>query len=186
MFQEYLVFLLKIPIFKHQILSMIIIIICLMITLISEIIEYYKENNQDNRLFYIIYVLFLLLINQSFSSGIDNIEKYLLDYDFINPFKLLMMKGIIGFFINLLFFIYQDPLEQIKIINDDTPEKMPYLIFLIILFFLLSCGRNIYKIITIKLYSPTTKALSDYIFVPLLIIYYFIFDNDFTVNNNKI
>ena len=97
-----------------------------------------------------------------------------------------MMKGIIGFFINLLFFIYQDPLEQIKIINDDTPEKMPYLIFLIILFFLLSCGRNIYKIITIKLYSPTTKALSDYIFVPLLIIYYFIFDNDFTVNNNKI
>ena len=120
---------LKIHIFKHQILSMIIILICLIITLITEIIEYYKENNQDDRLFYIIYVLFLLIINQSFTSGFDIIEKYLLDFDFINPFKLLMIKGIIGFFITLLFCIYQDPFEQMKIINEKTPEKISYLIF---------------------------------------------------------
>ena len=179
-------FILKIPIFKHQILSMIIILACLLITLITEIIEYYEENSQDDRLFYIIYVLFLLLINQTFTSGFDIIEKYLLDFDFVNPFKLLMMKGMIGFFIILLFCIYQDPFEQIKIINDNTPEKIPYLIVSLILYFLFSCGRNIYRIITIKLYSPTHKALFDYIFVPLLIIYYFIFDNDFTVNNNKV
>ena len=68
--------------------------------IITEIIEYYEENNQDDRLFYIIYILFLLLINQAFALGFDIIEKYLLDFDFINPFKLLMIKGIIGFFIN--------------------------------------------------------------------------------------
>ena len=50
----------------------------------------------------------------------------------------------------------------------------------------MSCGRNIYRITTNKLYSPTTKALSDYIYVPLLIIYYFIWENDFSAKDKKI
>ena len=54
-----------------------------------------------------------------------------------------MIKGIIGFFITLLFCIYQDPFEQMKIINEETPEKISYLIFLLILYFLFCCGRNI-------------------------------------------
>ena len=102
-------FSLKIPIFKHQIISIIIILICLVITIITEMIEYYNEYNQEKGLRYIVYVLFLLLINQAYTSGFDVIEIYFLEYNFINPFKLLMLKGIFGFVMTLLFCIYQDP-----------------------------------------------------------------------------
>lgn len=179
-------FSLKIPIFKHQIISIIIILICLVITILTEMIEYYNEYNQEKGLRYIIYILFLLLINQAYTSGFDVIEKYFLEFNFINPFKLLMLEGIFGFVMTSLFCIHQDPLEQMKIINKKTPEKIKGLIIFLFVLFLLSCGRNIYRITTNKLYSPTTKALTDYIFVPLLIIYYFIFENDFTVKNKKI
>ena len=54
------------------------------------------------------------------------------------------------------------------------------------IFFLLSCGRNVYRITTTKLFSPTHKALFDYILVPLLIIYYYIWDNDFKINGKKV
>ena len=179
-------FSLKIPLFKHQIISIIIILICLLITILTEMIEYYNEYNQEKGLIYIIYVLFLLVINQAFISGFDVIEKYFLEFNFINPFKLLMLEGIFGFVMTLLFCIHEDPFEQMKIINKKTPEKIKGLIIFLFVLFLLSCGRNIYRITTNKLYSPTTKALTDYIFVPLLIIYYFIFENDFTVKNKKI
>ena len=86
-----------------------------------------------------------------------SIEKYLLEYDFINPFKLLMLEGAIGMFFCLLFTIHQDPFEQLNIIKKENPEYIPYLIICIFIFFLFSCGRNIYRIISNKLYSIYKK-----------------------------
>ena len=172
-------YILKIPIFRHQIVSMMIIFICLIFTIIIEIVEFYNEHHKDKGISYIIYVIFLLLINDTFTSGFDVIEKYLLEYNFIYPFRLLMYEGIFGIFFISLFTIYQDLFEQIKIIKNDNPEDLKYLIILLIIFFFLSCGRNIYRIITNKLYSPTDKALSNYIFVPFLIIINYFVNDDF-------
>ena len=97
-----------------------------------------------------------------------------------------MLEDIFGFFITLLFCIYQDPFEQIKLINKERPEKTKGLVFCLFIYLLVSCGKNIYGITTNKIYSPTTKALADYIFVPFLIIYIFFFYEDFTVKNKKI
>ena len=179
-------FVLEIPIFKHQILSIIIILICLLVTISTEMVEFYRDHNKSKGLRYIIFIIFLFIINQTFTSGCDIIEKYLLEYDFINPFKLLMLEGAIGMFFCLLFTIHQDPFEQLKIIRKENPEYIPYLIICIFIFFLFSCGRNIYRIISNKLYSPTSKALFDYIFVPFFIINYFLLDNDFTINGKRI
>ena len=179
-------FILNIPIFKHQKLSIITILFCLIIVIITEMIEYYDKQNQSEGSMYIIFVLILFIINQNFSSGFDVIEKYLLEVDHINPFKLLMLEGLLGFILFLLFSIYQNPFEEINKVKDKMPQKMPLLILFLILFFFLSCGRNIYRITTNKLYSPTTKALSDYIYVPIFIIYYFIWENDFSAKDKKI
>ena len=80
-------------------------------------VEYYREHNKVHGLRYIIFIIFLFIINQTFTSGCDIIEKYLLEYDCINPFKLLMLEGAIGMFFCLLFTIHQDPFEQLKIIK---------------------------------------------------------------------
>lgn len=79
-------------------------------------------------------VIFLLVINQSFNSGLDVIEKYLLEYDFLNPFQMLMMEGLIGLFYSSLFTIYQNPFQKIKSVYKTDPDKFPFLIILLILF----------------------------------------------------
>ena len=169
-------FILGFPIFKHQKISLIIKLICLIILVVTEMIEHYQNEK-------VFPVIFLLVINQSFNSGLDVIEKYLLEYDFLNPFQMLMMEGLIGLFYSSLFTIYQNPFQKIKSVYKTDPDKFPFLIILLILFFLLTCGRNIYRVITNKLYSPTNKALFDYILTPLLVIYYFVSEEDDSDNN---
>lgn len=159
-------FILGLPIFKHQKISLIIILICLIILVVTEMIEYYQDR--------IFKVIFFLVINQAFNSGLDVIEKYLLEYDFLNPFIMLMTEGLIGLFYSSLFAIYQNPFQKIKSVYKMDPGKMPFLIIFLIIFFILTCVRNIYRVITNKLYSPTNKALFDYILTPLIIVYYFI------------
>jgi hypothetical protein len=178
---------LKIPIFKHQIITIIIISVCLIIVIATEIIYYYH----DSRILSDYSILVLMIIDHIFNSSIDIIEKYLLEYDFINPYLMLMLEGIFGLFFSFLFSFYRSPFIKIKKIynkynNDSESKDFIYLIICLIVYFFLSCGRNIYRVTTNKLYSPTTKALFDYILVPFLIIFYYVWDNDFQSNNRRL
>ena len=56
------------------------------------------------------------------------------------------------------------------------------MIICLIFYFLFSGGKNIYRILTNKLYSPITKSLADSILDPLLLISFFCFENDFKNN----
>ena len=104
---------------------------------------------------------------------------------------MLMFKGILGLFFSFLFSFYRSPFIKIKKIydkynNDSESKDFIYLIICIIIYFFLSCGRNVYRITTNKLYSPTTKALFDYILAPFLIIFYYTLDHDFQSNNERL
>ena len=174
---------LNFPIFKHQIVTLIIILTCLIIIIGTEIIAY----SSNYEVYYILKVLFLMLIDHIFNSFLDVIEKYLLEYDFLNPFKILMLEGIMGLILSFFFTLSQKyPFKNIKAIYNEKPDDFRYLLIFIILYFLLSCGRNIYRVTTNKLYSPTHKALFDYILVPILIIYYYIFSQDFQIKDKQI
>ena len=179
-------FSLNFPIFKHQVISIITIAFCLLIVILIEIIAY--SNSENNSIGYILKVIFLMIIDHIFNSGLDIIEKYLLEYDFMNPYLILMVEGIMGFILSLIVSIFEDPFKQLRKIynNESETSKFTYLIICIILYFLLSCGRNIYRITTTKLFSPTHKALFDYIIVPLLIIYYYIWDDDFRIDGKRV
>ena len=86
------VFFLKLPIFKHQIISLIIIFICLIIIVILEIPKFL--NNGFSGLGMIFFIHFS-------NSLFDSIEKYLLEFNFLNPFKKLMIEAIFGFLISM-------------------------------------------------------------------------------------
>ena len=58
-----------------------------------------------------------------------------------------------------------------------------YLLICFFLYFIFSGGKNIYRVITNKFFSPTTKSLADSILDPFLILFYY-FDGDF--ENQKI
>ena len=84
-------FLLKFPIFKHQMLSLSIIFICLIIIIIMEF--FFQILDQKRSFLEFITILLLIFLIHFFNSLLDSIEKYLLEYDFLNPFLTLMLEG---------------------------------------------------------------------------------------------
>jgi hypothetical protein len=105
----FFIFLLKFPIFKHQIFSLISIFICLIIIGTLEFIftKLYSENKFNGLALGIIFLIHL------FNSLFDSIEKYLLEFNYLNPFKTLMIEGLFGFFFTLCFSFIENPFKEI-------------------------------------------------------------------------
>ena len=176
------IYILKFPIFKHQIFSLIIISICLIIIVISEYYYQKLEVERTNKEFLI--ELSLVLVVHFFNSLKDSIEKYLLEIDFVDPFKALMFEGIFGSILSFIFlFVIRDnPYEQIKKkYTKYENNEIKFILFIIcLLIYLPLCGfRNAYRVATNKIYSPMTKTLTDYFLNPFFFIYYFLLEDDF-------
>ena len=174
----YYSFVLKLPIFKHQVLSLIIISSCLIIILILEFIF------QDTNIFLsygdFTLVLFIIFVDLYFNALMDTIEKYIFEYDFLNPFEVLMFEGIFGFILCFFFFLVPNYLKDISKVYEETTRGMSILFtVLLIVYFILCGGRNIFRVFTNKLYSPMARSLTDYFLNPIYLILYFILGNDF-------
>ena len=114
-------YLLKLPIYKHQKLSLFFVSICFIIVFISEI--YFQDfDNMGNFL----HVICLVFINHFFTAFKDVIEKYLLEFDYINPFKMLMIEGIFGWIITSIYSYKEEPFEKIKNIYEEKDFKLFY------------------------------------------------------------
>jgi len=129
-------------------------------------------------------IIFLIVISLSFIGFQNNIEKYLLEVNFINPFHLLMVEGIFGILLSIIYSFIENPIENIvDFYQKNNNINFIYLVICLSLFVILSGGRNGYKLLTIKLYSPMTKAIADFFFNPILIIYYFFMGIDFKLED---
>ena len=112
-------YLLKIKIFRHQIFSLLAILVCLIMIIILEyIFEEIPENKYD-----LTVLLFFIFIDYFFNSFIENIDKYLLEYNYANPFQILMFEGLFGLLFTILYSIKENPLVQL--LNYDK-DKMIY------------------------------------------------------------
>ena len=164
---------------KHHKVSLIVITFCLLLTLIFEII-FKQENITLSRFIFSRFLICYYLIGNSLNSCI---EKYLVDTNFINPFKILMLEGIFEFIMAIFLSLGENPFKEI--INQyekNSAGNFILLIFLAFLLFLLSIMVNTYKIYCNVIYTPMARSLSDYFMNQFFNIYYFIFENDF--NNN--
>ena len=167
---------LKFSIYEHQKVSLLVIFFCL-ITII--VVDYVFEGSTNHFFF----ILFLIFINYFFDSIFDIIEKYLLEYDFVNPFKLILVEGTFGFILASFYTLVESPFKEAKKVYEENNNKFILLISFLIIYFFLCAGRNIYRVITNKLYFPITRSLTDSIFDPLLIIYYYFLENDFYIKD---
>ena len=124
----------------------------------------------------------------SFCSLIDVSEKYLVEYNFIDKFRVLSTEGFFGIIFCLIysFIISKNPIVEIDKVYQvlDLGKKILLIIFLI-LYFVLSAACNIYKITCNIVYNPMAKSLPAYFFNPFFMIYYFIFENDFTSEGKR-
>ena len=163
-------FTIKTNIARHQIVSLIIISFCSITLFSTEIIK--KENEITEKLIN----LGFTLISCTSRALFDTTEKYLLDYNFIDPFLLLLLEGIIcfGLMFSCIFIDNNFKIEFEELMN--ISEKKYLLIGLFIIYAIFSGMKNIYRIITNKFYSPMTRALAESILDPLFTIYYFFFE----------
>ena len=176
---------LKFKIGKHHIFSLIAMSICLFIILILDII--YLSRGTDAGKFILAYPL--VFIRLSFVSFIDVIERYLVEYNNMNKFKILSTEGIFGIILCVVFALVEEknPFKEMNKtytqLNDRGKKFL--MIFFLILYSILSAGINIYKLICNVIYTPIVKSLSAYLLNPLFVIYYFIWENDFKSKGEK-
>ena len=173
---------LRIKILKHQFYSLIIIIICSILMIIFEFI--FKKNGVLIKDFSLAY--FFVICNLIFVAFTDIIEKYLLEFDFMDPFLTLLIESIFGFIFIAIFSFGNNPFEDvIRLFIENDVGNFIFLIILLVLYFVFSAGTNVYKILVNGLYSPMVKTLAIYILNPFLFIYYFVTETDFMTGNDR-
>ena len=174
------IYVLKYKMKKHHKFSLIASSLCLLLTIIIDGV--FKANNITLEKFCFAY---FIIIFKDFCLSINNcIEKYLVDTNYINPFKVLSFEGLFGIIFSILASLVHGDL--FKEIIDKYKEKdlgeFILLIFLLFLSFILSMILNAYKVYANIIFSPMERSLINYIFNPLFNIYYFVVRVDF--NNN--
>ena len=172
------VYALKLPIYKHHKFSIIIIAICLIIMIIIEYI--YHEKNIYFSYKQLTESFIFMVVVETFISLNDSVEKYLFEYDYMNPFLVLMYEGLFGFILSLIYVGASGSFGDVgKVYDKCSGGKFALFLFLLFIYVILSAGKNLFRVVTNKIYSPMTKTLTDYLFNPIYLIYYNSLQDDF-------
>ena len=160
-------YLLKLPIFRHQFFSLLIIGICLIIVIITEFI--FQETNIFLTYGDFLLKILLIFFVHFFNSLLDSIEKYIVEYNFVNYFQVLCLEGLFGFLITFAYSFSEDlDIKQLsKIYSENSGGQFALFIFLLFVYLVFCGGRNAFRVVTNKLYSPMTKTLTDYVLNPV-------------------
>ena len=117
---------------------------------------------------------------------LDTTEKYLFEFDYLNPYKVLMLEGLIGCLLLPILFSFESTYKDIKDFYEEKEVwKLILLIILSLMYLCLSLFKNIYRVLTIKSYSPMTRALAESIIDPFVFIYLFKFKPNKEDENNN-
>ena len=155
-------FTIRTKIFRHQLFSLIIIFVIVIITIA---IDFCFEGSRYDLLIFYSSGIFSCFLR----AFLDTIEKYLFEFDYLDPYKILMSEGLIGCLL-LPFLLFLDKTyEDINDIFENTNWQL--LIFILFIYFILNSFENIYRVLTIKSYSPMTRALAETIIDPIIFIY---------------
>ena len=147
-----------------------------LLSLIIEII-FQPDNISFDRF---IFVRFLVCFYLTCISFTDCTEKYLVEFNFMNPFQILMIEGIFESFLDIIFSIGKDPFKDIiKLYEEKTIGEFFLFIGLLFLYLFVSTIVNTYKIYCNVIYSSMARSLIDYLMGPFFNIYFFIWKNDF-------
>ena len=126
---------LRIKMLKHHFYSLIILAICSLIVIIIEFI--YRRSSASIESFFLCYLL--VIFNLVFVAFTDVIEKYLLEYDYMNPFLTLFIESIFGFILLGIFSIQENLFKDIKrLYNESSSGDFALLLFLLLLYFVFS------------------------------------------------
>ena len=113
--------------------------------------------------------IILIFIEHFFYSLHDSTQKYVIDCNFVNHFLVLSIEGFFGFLITLGYLLRDVSYKiQLFLIYSESSGTKFSLFILLLFFYLILCGgKNAFRVITHKIYSPMTTSLTDYFLNPL-------------------
>ena len=168
---------------RHQFYSLLITGICLALVVIIELIY---NINILNSFVSLLFAYLLTIMALSLMSFTDTIEKYLYEFNFLNPLLILLLESIFGLIFVSIFSIINSPFEEItKKYNKLKGGEFVFLIILLFFYLIFSSLVNIFKVLSNIFYSPMAKSVSSYVLNPIMIIYSFFFQNDFISNGEQ-
>lgn len=162
-------FTLHLKIFRHHLLSLIIILFCLILVLSSTLISTDGKSEFYQKAMNII----ITLISSLCRAYLDTIEKYLFTIDFIDVFKLIICEGIIDIILMPFLYIMDTPKKEITDLFEIDEFNLILAIVLLLIYGVLSSLKNVYRRFTVKEFTPMTRALAESILDPIFIIYGF-------------
>ena len=170
---------LRFKIGKHHKFSLIVLSSCIILTIILELA--FMDDNMNIGRFILAHLLVAIyLVNVTFT---DCIEIYMADYNYLNPFVIIMIEGIFEISMSSFYSIGKDPFKEMKKqYEKNEPGKFVLLIFFLFLYLLFSAGLNAYKVYCNVIFTPMARSLMDFFLNPFFNIYYFIKENDFQNN----
>ena len=165
---------------KHHKFSLIImsIFFCLLIS-IDMIFTVHHNKKYLRELIFQYFITLYYYIGYSFNNCI---EKYLVDYNYMNPFIILMLEGVFELVLSLLSLIkinIYDVFDKLKV---KITGNLVLFIFLFTLYIILQIIVNIYRIYCNVIYSPMARSLIDYLMNPFVNIFFFVVFRDFYKN----
>ena len=168
-------FTIRLNIYKHQKLSLIVISFFLLFLIIMELVI---TSNIKNKILSIL-ICVMSCLSRAF---LDVTEKYLFDFDYINVLSMLIYEGVIGLVFFVIFFSTNSAYQKqgLNILKDMSELGWPFISFLllIILYTIISGFRNAYRVTTNKYYSPMSRALFESTLDPFLFLYNFLTQNN--------
>ena len=170
-------FTIRLNIYRHQKLSLIVISIFLAFIITLELS---KSSNVKNKILSIL-ICVMSCLSRAF---MDVTEKYLFDYDYMNILSVLIYEGLIGLLFLIIYFIssktYQKQGNDLIKAMSELDWSFAIFLLLVVLYIIISGFRNVYRVKTNKYYSPMSRALFESTLDPFLFIYNFL-----TQNNNE-
>ena len=176
-------FALRLKIGKHQFFSLLITAICLILVLIVELIYNTDILGSFSNLLFA-YILTLLAL--SFISFNDIIDKYLYEFNYLNPLFILLLESIVAIIFVSIFSLKYSPFQEIKKkYNEFKTGTFALLLFFLFLYLVFSALLNIFKVLSNVYYSPMAKSVSSYVLNPALIIFSYFGQNDFLIKGEQ-
>ena len=168
---------------KHQFYSLLAIGICIFLVSLIEFI-FQSEVALFGSLFLAYLITYLSIILMAFT---DLIEKYLTQFDSMDPMLVLTLEAIFGIIMVTIYsFAQQNQFPNIvKVYETSETGTFALFIFLLFVYFALCAGVNVYRVLCTVIYSPMYKSIAYYILNPLMIIYTYFVEDDFQSNGKQ-
>ena len=113
-------------------------------------------------------------------------EKYLYEFNNMNPFYSLLFEGFFGLLFSLVYDLCNDSSKKInEFIKNKTSSEFAILIFCLIIYIILSGLKNLYRVNITKIFTPMTTSAFDFFLIPIDNIIYFIKAEEFITKGEK-